>query len=129
MATDDAITKKHSINPNSAVEQLDCSLDTLMDEARADEIAKSNKCFEPASEAEVIDALKTPNTQITMSTKTLGEILTNEDIKIAKQIFSELDKLMKIELLRRWGKGEKMKQHGVIWGTEYQNFKKKYGVD
>lgn len=59
--------------------------------AMNDERAKSKKCFEPASEAEVIDALKDPNTQMTMSTKTLGEILTNEDRKIAKRIFAELD--------------------------------------
>ena len=135
MATDDAITKKHSINPNSAVEQLDCSLDTLMDEARADEIAKSNKCFEPASEAEVIDALKDPNTQITMSTKTLGEILTNEDRKIAKQIFDELNKA-------RWNTMDFSEpdnsEYGEHFDTWYkkddvvrtiQSLKKKYGVD
>ena len=37
MATDGEIIKKHSLNPNSAVEQMDCSLDTLMGEARSDE--------------------------------------------------------------------------------------------
>ena len=40
MATNDEIIKKHSTNPNAAVEQMDCSLDTLMDEARADQLRR-----------------------------------------------------------------------------------------
>lgn len=37
MATNKEIIKKHSLNPNGAVEQMDCSLDTLMNEVRTDE--------------------------------------------------------------------------------------------
>ena len=40
MLTNDEIIKKHSLNPIRAVEQMDCSLDTLMDEARADQFRK-----------------------------------------------------------------------------------------
>jgi hypothetical protein len=35
MVTNKEIQKKHSLNPEGAVEEMDCSLDTLMDEARA----------------------------------------------------------------------------------------------
>lgn len=38
MTTNNEIIKKHSFNPMSATEQLNCSLDTLMNEARADTI-------------------------------------------------------------------------------------------
>lgn len=47
----------------------------------------------------------------------------------SKQIFAELDKLITIELLRKWGKGQKMKQYGLIWAENYQATKKKHGVD
>jgi hypothetical protein len=51
MATDGEIIKKHSLNPNSAVEQMDCSLDTLMGEARAEgykqgQNAERKRCIE-----------------------------------------------------------------------------------
>ena len=38
MVTNDEIIKKYSLNPNGAVEQLNCSLDTLMNESRQDTI-------------------------------------------------------------------------------------------
>ena len=38
MVTNDEIIKKYSLNPNGAVEQLNCSLDTLMNESRKDTI-------------------------------------------------------------------------------------------
>lgn len=98
-----------------------------------DERAKSKKFFEPASEAEVIDALKDQNTQITMSTKTLGEILTNEDIKIAKQIFKELDEIYAYQKLNT-DEGLYSKPAEKIYPSgfnkqEYKTIKKKYGVD
>jgi hypothetical protein len=157
MATNAEIMKKHSTNPNAAVEQMDCSLDNLMDEARADEREKIEKpIIENAIEEiyrELHNGIKTKKysvNELAFATRILERIrrmcllqfakspkgyLTKTEREnearadTTKQIFSEIDKLMKIELLRRWGKGEKMKQHGVIWVTEYQNVKKKYEVD
>ena len=48
---------------------------------------------------------------------------------VKTRIFAELDKLITIELLRKWGKGQKMKQYGLIWAENYHAIKKKYGVD
>lgn len=43
--TDYEIVAKHSLNPNNAVEQLNCSIYTLMDEARKDDRKHERKHF------------------------------------------------------------------------------------
>jgi hypothetical protein len=43
--TNDKIISRHSSNPNSPIERLNCSLETLMDEARKDERKHERRIF------------------------------------------------------------------------------------
>lgn len=108
----------------------------MLSEARSDErekaIAKAaeqagKRAFTPATAKEIIELIKQPDTQITMTTKTLQELLQDEDTKsrsdTAKQIFKELDKVSKIEYVA----GEWIWDEG--WIGDYIAIKKKYKVD
>ena len=79
-------------------------LNSVLNEARADEREKAvfkaaektgQRAFTPATAKEAIELIKQPNTQLTMTTKTLQELLQDEDIKsradTARQIFAELE--------------------------------------
>ena len=102
MTTNKEIIKKHSLNPMSAVEQLDCSLDTLMDEARAN---TENQIF-----AEL-------NIFISKFPTALTDGYHNRKDYPPFAITSRDDRNRYREYVKR------------VLDDEYQNFKKKYKVD
>ena len=97
----------HSKEKREGTNQFVVSINAVNEmeaEARADEREKAivkaaekagKLAFIPATKDEIINLLKQPNSQLTMTTKTLQEMLKDEGNKAradtAKQIFKELD--------------------------------------
>ena len=146
MATNDEIDKKiEELDIVKAIEHKDvpyviAQIRGLINEARANEREQSivkaaqkagKNAFYPSTKEEIICLLKQPDTQITMTTETLQEMLKDEDTNTAKQIFEVLNSFFEPrEIYDKDGYIMDMPTMNLIKYLEYQKqCKKKYGVD